>query len=99
MAEYAVLHYPNAAAPPQGIWWFDGSARLGKFYTDPDMEKIGASRMAAVAYRADAFDTEDFFQRLAESSPRPDLWEVVTLTGMTGPEYLRFEARRYAKSA
>lgn len=99
MAEAAILHYPNHAAPPQGIWWFDGSGRLGKFYTDKDMQKLGEGVMAPVAYQADAVDVEDFFDRLSSASPRPDLWEVVTLTGMTGPEYLRFEAKRYAKSA
>lgn len=96
----AVVHYPNLLAPPQGIWWWDGSSpRLGHFYADKDFEPIGAERMGVVAGNADAVEIEDFFDSLASSFPRPDVWEVVTLGAMTGPEYLRHELRQFKKKA
>lgn len=90
--EYAVLHYPNAADAPAGIWWWDGgSAELGKFYVDEAMEMVGTETMGPVAMRADEFDPQLFFADLAARNPRPDLWATITLYDATGPEHLMRE--------
>lgn len=96
----AVLHYPNLHSAPKGVWWWeDGAPRLSEFYTDSALRPTGAARIGHVAEHADAVDIEEFFARLADSYPRPDVWEMVTLGEMTAPEYLRFEIRRLKKAA
>lgn len=95
----ALLHYPNVSAPPQGIWWDDGGqSRLGRFYVDSDFEALGTESMGSAAAHADSVDIEDFFDKMENSSPRPDVWAQVSLGDMTGPEFLRHEIRRFKKS-
>lgn len=94
----ALLHFPNHSAPPQGIWWEDDS-RLGRFYVDSDFEAIGSEQIGFVGHNADAVDIEDFFDKMENSSPRPDLWARVSLGEMTAPEYLRYAISRYKKSS
>lgn len=96
MTDIAILHYPAPGVPPKGVWWWDGSSQLQKFYTDDDMRPIGEARMGIAQYRADSVDVEDFFSRLSSSTPRPDFWSgVIRLGDMTAPEYLTYEARMY----
>ena len=94
------LHYPNRAAPPQGVWWWDGlSPRLAKFYYDKDMEALGDSDMGTLAQMPDFFDVEEYFQVLSERYPVGTVWRTATVSGMTPVEYLTFVRKQYLKPA
>lgn len=97
-----LVHAANPLVAPEGVWWFDGSARLGEFYRGGQrgraLQAVGRDALGSVAVRADQVDVEEFFYRLAERSPRPDVWDVVEISDANTPvEYLDM-VRRLAKT-
>lgn len=89
-----VLHYPTLGSRPVGVWWWDGGPSLSRYYTDKNMDVVGQDRMSPVAQRADQIDIPEFFSRLENRSPRPDVWTTATVKNQSPIEYLKFMQKR-----
>ena len=85
----ALLHFPYYWGKPDGIWWFDGSDTLQKYYPDnPDLGIVGGGTLRRVRFDADNYDLPEVFARLAERPPYPDMWDTVVLEDVEPQEFL-----------
>lgn len=92
------IHFPNRAAPPQGIWWWDGqNTRMSSLYHDSDMETLGQATMGRVAAEPGFFDVEGFFDALSERMTIGDVWGTAVVEDMSPPEYLAFLRKQYKR--
>ena len=83
-----LIHYPYLNAAPEGVWWFDGSATLRSYYVPEgqSLQIVGARALRSVMHRADEFELEEVYSRLAERPPYPDDWDVTDISDKITPQ-------------
>lgn len=93
-----LLHSPTSTMAPAGVWWSDGSGTLQRYYYDKNLQTIGEYEIGPAAAQADTYDVENFFDKKADSQPRPDVWDTATVKEMTPVEYLSHVRKQHKKA-